>query len=35
MMEGHPDVTRDNWKFGVQGSGVTKTLKKGHDWLSR
>ena len=28
MMEGHPDVTRDNWKFGVQGSGVTKTLKK-------
>jgi len=27
MMEGHPDVTRDNWKFGVQGSGVTRTLK--------
>ncbi len=27
MMEGHPDVTRDNWKWGVQGPGVTKTLK--------
>ncbi len=27
MMEGHPDVTKDNWKWGVQGPGVTKTLK--------
>ncbi len=27
MLEGHPDVSRDNWKFGVQGSGVTPTLK--------
>ena len=27
MMEGQPDVSRDNWKFGVQGSGVTRTLK--------
>jgi len=27
VMEGFPDVTKDNWQYGVQGEGVTENIK--------